>query len=217
MPPPLSGGDAVDWVALRDECGIDFPTDFKTFMEEYGGGVIENTLWLPSFVGSLDDWRNEYVNAREELHYDPEDSEVQPAGSAVEVPESGPLVPWAVSPAGTVACWYASEPDPDRWPVVVFKNRQAPQWAVYDGGFSWFLAAFILGEVVNPFGVEIRVGGGRADYLNWRDERTLRQDGIRVGGYIHDRSEFFSQLFAAGHDPLRYFPSAARVEGLWRA
>lgn len=170
-------------MALRDECGFDFPADFKIFMEEYGGGVIEDALWLPSFVGGLDDWRDEYANAREELHYGPEDAEVQPAGSAVEVPESAPLVPWAV----------------------------------YDGGFSWFLTALILGEVANPFGVEIAVGGGHADYLNRRDEKTLRREGVWVGGYVHDRREFFSHLFAAGHDPVHYFPSAARVEGPWRA
>ncbi|WP_032790537.1 SMI1/KNR4 family protein [Streptomyces baarnensis] len=44
LPPPRSGGDAVDWEQIGRTTGLAFPADYREFVELYGGGEIDEYL-----------------------------------------------------------------------------------------------------------------------------------------------------------------------------
>lgn len=44
MPPPHDGGTAVDWEAMARSWDRPFPPDYRRFIQEYGGGTIEDFL-----------------------------------------------------------------------------------------------------------------------------------------------------------------------------
>jgi hypothetical protein len=209
MRAPTRGGDAVDWENFREKLGFDLPADYKAFATYYGGGSIDDTLYIPSLVGEYDTWLREYANAQAELHYDSEKALTISNGPVADLPDGGALVPWGISPNSDICCWYVTGEDADNWPVVVFRNRQRPAWHRYDGSFLWFIYGAVVGQIENPFGVDFPTEGGSADYLNWRDEKFLRESGIFTFGYVHDRQNFFDRVSAAGFDPLDYFQSAA--------
>lgn len=209
MPPPKSGGDALDWSVLEGEFGVCFPGDYKLFMEAYGGGTIDETLSILPLTDGASEWRSEYLNADGYLFAEDIEAEL-----GIEIPGEDPpeglLVPWGVAPSGAVGCWFASGDDPDQWPVVVFRNRAHPTWFRYDHGFVGFLRSVIAGELDNTFGIMFPMWPGGADYLNRKDRALLKQRGISTLGYIHRPAECFARMRAAGIDPEQYLPHAVR-------
>ncbi|GHA77373.1 SMI1/KNR4 family protein [Streptomyces termitum] len=163
LPPPVSGGDSIDWQEIERARRLAFPADYREFVESYGGGEIDEYLSIgtPPVTGSgygdLLDRADPALSDR-----DREDlSALLPEG----VP---PLLPFADSASGDVAFWLC-EGAPDGWRVAVFR-RQASygmnRWTVFDGGMASFCVAALTGEV-NPFSERLSAGG-RHEFVSWR-------------------------------------------------
>ncbi|MGW2183452.1 SMI1/KNR4 family protein [Streptomyces sp. NPDC001732] len=164
LAPPVSGGDTVDWEAVEQETLLQFPADYREFVESYGGGEIDEYLSVStppvpgSPYGDLLDRVDPALSDRdrEEL------SALLPEG---DLPQ---LLPFTDSASGDVAFWLR-EGAPDTWRVAVFR-RQTPygvtRWTVFDGGMASFFLAVLTGET-DPFSERIEAAAQHV-FAKWR-------------------------------------------------
>ncbi|WP_418955613.1 SMI1/KNR4 family protein [Streptomyces tritici] len=162
LPPPLSGGDAVDWQEVERTANLVFPADYREFVESYGGGEINEYLSIStppvpgSAYGDLLDRVDPAVSNLEEL------AALLPAGSML------PLLPFADSASADVAFWLC-EGVPDDWRVAVFRRQTSygvNRWTVFDGGMASFLVAALTDEI-NPFSERLSAGD-RHQFVKWQ-------------------------------------------------
>ncbi|MBF6051696.1 hypothetical protein AF335_25990 [Streptomyces eurocidicus] len=177
MPPHANAGESVDWAAAGRIWGTTFPRDYVTFMAEYGEGTISDFLYvlqpLPSPYWTDPDtgMRAETANAGELLMGVP-----RPPGSAL-TPDR--LIAWGVTSGPDLLCWLTSDPDPDRWPVVVL-GRDTPEPAtVHDCGMAEFLRRlFLAGFGKCPLSGTRLWGEHAPKFLHCREERRIWDAGI---------------------------------------
>lgn len=164
LPPPLSGGDSIDWQEIERTARLTFPADYREFVESYGGGEIDDYLSVstPPVPGSA------YGDLLDRT--DPALSDRDREDLSVLLPEGAlpPLLPFADSASSDVAFWLC-EGAPDDWRVAVFR-RQTPygmnRWTVFDGGMAPFFVAVLTGEV-NPLSERLSAGD-RHEFVSWR-------------------------------------------------
>lgn len=168
LPPPPSGGDTVDWEGLSRTEGLTLPSDYREYVEVYGGGEIDEYLSIstPPVLGSAyDDLLDGLTPALR-----PEDE----AELAPYFP-GGPLKLLAFG--GTASAdeliWLRVG-DPDSWKIAVFR-RQTPHgqsgWTVFDGGMAELLLAVFDGNV-DPFSARA-LQRETHTFLTWHDIRNL--------------------------------------------
>ncbi|WP_331768114.1 SMI1/KNR4 family protein [Embleya sp. NBC_00896] len=165
LPPPVSGGDAVDWGAIERETLLRFPDDYREFVETYGGGEIDEYLSVKTPPAPGSPYGDVLDRINPALPDPDQDEDFRALGAGGDLP---PLLPFVDSMHGDVAFWLC-EGAPDDWRVVVFR-RQAPygtnRWPVFDGGMASFLMAVLTGEV-NPFSAGFEANE-RHVFTNWR-------------------------------------------------
>ncbi|WP_181188176.1 SMI1/KNR4 family protein [Actinopolyspora mortivallis] len=141
LPPPEEAAGAVDWNVVEESLGVRLPSDYKEFMDTYGGGTIEDFLIIYRFAdnieGTLEIWRNEMWRVR--YFWD-------------EVPEWVILeekweniLPWANTVDDDV-CYLLMEPreDPEQWCVV--SRDEDMDWSVFEGSMVEFLEEVVAGR-----------------------------------------------------------------------
>ncbi len=207
--PPVHGGDQVDWSAWRDELGFDFPSDYRRFMEVYGGGGIDQYLGIMSLSGDGKDWRDEYGNVSAMFGE-------RASGASVPCPYPaysglGGLVSWGVSAGPEFFYWLADSRNPDDWPVVIW-SRSEFEWYRHDDGFSSFLLSALEGRLDDDVFNREGFPSDRRDYLNYRDEKTLAGAGVQYFYYDISPGLVIEQCRAAGINPVDFFQSAGRYE-----
>ncbi|MGW2560471.1 SMI1/KNR4 family protein [Streptomyces sp. NPDC001514] len=164
LPPPVSGGDAVDWEEIERTTRLAFPADYREFVESYGGGEIDEYLSVgtPPVSGSA------YGDLLDRVDPSLSDRDREELGALLPGGALPPLLPFADSASSDVAFWLR-EGAPDDWRVAVFR-RQAPygmnRWTVFDGGMASFCVAVLTGEV-NPFSERLSAGD-RHEFMSWR-------------------------------------------------
>lgn len=156
LPPPAGPEPpATPWKRAGPEAGLAFPADYRAFADRYGGGRINGELtvavpsrtppWpgLPGGFPGFARYAEEVVGpVFRELRED------DPAANPYPLhPEPGGLLPWATSLGADHCFWLTADPDPDRWPVVVWLRQAAPpRWRRFDGGGTVaFLRALLDG------------------------------------------------------------------------
>ncbi|MER5965401.1 SMI1/KNR4 family protein [Streptomyces sp. NPDC002057] len=164
LPPPLSGGDSIDWEEIERTARLTLPADYREFVELYGGGEIDEYLSIstPPVPGSA------YGDLLDRMdlalsHQDREDLLALLPGDVLPS-----LLPFADSASSDVAFWLR-EGAPDDWRVAVFR-RQTPYgmncWTVFDGGMASFCVAVLTGEV-NPLTQRMSTRD-QHEFLSWR-------------------------------------------------
>ncbi|MCT4352613.1 SMI1/KNR4 family protein [Streptomyces sp. Je 1-79] len=162
LPPPVSGGDSIDWQEIQRTTGLTLPVDYREFVESYGGGEIDEYLSIstPPVPGSA---YGDLLDRTDPALSHPEHLLALLPGS--ELPS---LLPFADSASSDVAFWLC-EGAPDDWPVAIFR-RQTPygmnRWTVFDGGMASFCVAVLTGKV-NPFSERLSAED-RHEFLTWR-------------------------------------------------
>ncbi|MFD7972864.1 SMI1/KNR4 family protein [Streptomyces clavifer] len=164
LPPPVSGGDAVNWEAVQHETLLEFPADYRDFVESYGGGEIDEYLSVstPPVPGSP------YGDLLDRLDPALSDRDRQELGVHLPQGDLPQLLPFADSASSDVAFWLC-EGAPDDWQVAVFRRQTlhgVNRWTVFNGGMASFCAAVLTGEA-NPFSERIEADD-RHVFLNWR-------------------------------------------------
>lgn len=172
MPPVTDSDTAVDWDQLAESWGRPFPMDYQRFIAVYGVGMIDDFMglcmpepWVEPPVGDNGDMRAGSALARvlwEEERKVPELEGTNPR-----------LIVWAQDSAGDNLCWDATDPDPEKWPVMVY-NRGEGVWRRYDCGMVEFLVRHLEGDFPTcPLG-DVYLFGRRSAMFLTRTEYMRR-------------------------------------------
>ncbi|ROS41143.1 SMI1/KNR4 family protein [Amycolatopsis thermoflava] len=149
LPPPLARPEPPPWDRAVEEIGFQFPSDYRAFVDRYGGGAINEELHVscptefpyepgvsPGFAGYLEAMDlgvgDAYRSMRDSF---PEDYPYP------IFPEPGGLLQWGVTGGGDDLFWLTEDEDPDRWPVVIWWRNLDPRWESFPGGTVEFLLA----------------------------------------------------------------------------
>nr|WP_242432615.1 SMI1/KNR4 family protein [Streptomyces sp. Root1310] len=151
---------------LASSTGWKFPTDYKEFVEIYGGGEIDEYLSVrtpPTADGS--------PFGRLLEGTDPALTPDCRAELAPSLPASEELrlLPFGATATGDVVFWLI-EDAPENWKVVIFR-RQSPsgtkRWSIFDGGMADFFWSLLNGSL-EPFSQNF--SDESHTYLSWRDD-----------------------------------------------
>ncbi|MFF4342244.1 hypothetical protein ACFY00_20220 [Kitasatospora sp. NPDC001540] len=126
--PPAGGGNAIDWSRTTAEYGHGFPDDYRAFMQVYGEGTFDGFLYVTPPVSEV--YPNPPFPVREETDTACHTAEEE------DFDEPDLLIAWGGTVDADLLCWYACDPDPNRWTTVVFRRHWAPPecWTRFDCG-----------------------------------------------------------------------------------
>ncbi|MFE0458927.1 SMI1/KNR4 family protein [Kitasatospora sp. NPDC058965] len=175
VPPHPGAGDAIDWAEARCKWGTHFPADYRDFVSVYGGGSINNSFFIGLPLEVAQGPRSPLTF--EELNDDG-------YGLLDLAPEEDPAlrgwISWAADCSASHAFWDTSDPDPDKWSTLVLER--GGDWVDYDCGMVDFLIGFLTKEISpQPMGM---FSPERPTFLNWREVRRLKAEGIDPWPYI---------------------------------
>lgn len=158
MEPPQAVGATTPWHNAATEVGFEFPADYRDFVDVYGGGGVNDELFIAAptlrrtdsrfrtgFGGFVDQTTLGLGRSITEMRENAvalDDEETYPFPI---LPEPGGLLIWGNNANGDVCFWDTREADPDRWPVVVFL-LSSRHWDRFDGGMTEFLQAVLRGD-----------------------------------------------------------------------
>ncbi|MEU5384388.1 SMI1/KNR4 family protein [Kitasatospora cineracea] len=134
------------WDVVQHQLGTDLPSDYKTFIDTYGGGYVDTYLWVlePGCANEFYDLIHadeERAEANQQLWDGGEKKPAELEGTDAR------LIPWASTDNGEFLYWLARPgKDPDEWTVMVNEAR-GPWWEHLDMGFTQFLAAALSGDI----------------------------------------------------------------------
>ncbi|ASF11682.1 hypothetical protein NBRGN_057_02970 [Nocardia brasiliensis NBRC 14402] len=175
LPRGLGADEEIDWSAAELRWGTRFPGDYMAFMSVYGAGELVTAdefaglailMPLPKKSRFLDDqtFEAETENARDTwemlggqdgLDIDPQD-----------------ILAWGVTSGPDILCWLTTDPDPDRWPVLVCGRHTDTSFTLFPCNMVEFLRRLILDEHdLYPLSTDMR--GRSLRYLH-RLEREQR-------------------------------------------
>ncbi|MEU7606148.1 SMI1/KNR4 family protein [Streptomyces sp. NPDC040724] len=175
MPATHGADEDIDWPAAEAAWGTRFPADFIAFMGRFGAGSIngEASILLPLPKPGLQwdpaEMAEETENARQSW-------EAEGGRAAFDVdPEA--IIAWGVTGGSDILCWLTSDPDPDRWPVLVCGRHTADSFAVYPYGMAEFLYRLCSDEFdVSPVSITFW-DGGHLSFVHWRKAQRRWQEG----------------------------------------
>ncbi|MGJ5890821.1 SMI1/KNR4 family protein [Streptomyces niveiscabiei] len=165
LPPPVGGGDSIEWSSLQDSSFSELPEDYRDFVEIYGGGEIDEYLSIstPPIPGSA--YGDLFSGTDPSLG---SDGSCELEGMVPDIRETR-LLPVGFTASGDVIFWLC-EGKPSAWRIVVFK-RQSPygqsRWAMFDGGLVEFLVSLLEGKL-EPFSETFCIQDSHS-YVSWRD------------------------------------------------
>jgi hypothetical protein len=162
IPPPVDGGRAATpWGDAEGQVGFNFPSDYRDFVDRYGGsGWFNNELYViapttrqtdpdfgTGFQGFLD---NTLIGLGRDVSEERENAiALEDEGRFPHpiFPESGGLILFAYNANGDMCFWDPKSGNgPDDWVVVVF-CQAARQWVAFDGGVVDFFYAAASGLI----------------------------------------------------------------------
>jgi hypothetical protein len=176
MPPRGSVGASVDWSTVERSWGRRLPADYVAFIETYGGGGIEDYLEVHA-PEPLDD-RHTFQGMVAETQTARLTWKEYPQADSTSSEEEAPLVAWGTDASADLLCWLTVEPDPDKWPVAIWK-RGRNRWTVLDCGMAEFLLKVFRAELdENPLSDVALWGNASPVFISQAEEQRLRASGI---------------------------------------
>ncbi|MFJ1755194.1 hypothetical protein [Kitasatospora sp. NPDC088134] len=125
----------ASWDAAESLLGVTLPTGYKSFVDRWGPGALDDFLTV---FGPVDGTAHEaralwgtWYGWRQGQDRNP-DFDPFPYH-----PEPGGLIGWGADRYGGAWFFLAQGPDPDRWPIAVFSDTG--QWYATRGTFPAFL------------------------------------------------------------------------------
>ncbi|MEV4709574.1 hypothetical protein [Actinoplanes sp. NPDC049316] len=144
MPPPTESDTTVDWDRMAESWGTPFPAAYRRFIEIYGPGYIQDYLvigkpepWAEPSEGKPSDMRAGTATVQAQWREARREHNLE--GTAPR------LIYWGTDSSADNLCWDATDPDPERWPVLVY-NRGDDTWRRYDCGMVEFLVRHLEGD-----------------------------------------------------------------------
>ena len=165
--PEIRAGAGADWSPVEAQLGVALPGDYKTFVDAYGAGMVDDHLTVCA-PGAAQEWvdlvqHNDYAHVCVRLDFaGPDDYEGDwQLGDATrwtpdreDVPSwfqpGDDLISWGHTGNGDFLFWHVRPGTaPDAWPVV-FKER-GPYWEQYRTGFCGTLAGLLTGDLQSEY------------------------------------------------------------------
>jgi hypothetical protein len=160
--------------------GTRLPADYRAFISVYGGGCIGHDLnvLLPrpapgpqwEDAGLTDETANLRLTWR---------IAIDRAG--LDLDEDA-LLSWGVGSSDPdLLGWVTSDPDPQRWPVLVCPRHVLygePSWQLYDCGMVTFLLRLLRAELARCPLSGTALWGYPAPFVHWREQQRRFQAGL---------------------------------------
>ncbi|MFC5173167.1 SMI1/KNR4 family protein [Streptomyces mutomycini] len=164
LPTDLGADEEIDWAAAEARWGTRFPRDYMAFMSVYGAGSLLDDLGvlmpLPKEYIQWDPgtFEEETENARYtwEMLGGQEGLDIDPAH----------ILAWGVTSGADILCWLTTDPDPDRWPVLVAGRHTPEGFTLFTCGMVEFLRGLILDEH-DPYPLSVDLRGAPPRYVHW--------------------------------------------------
>lgn len=164
LPPPPSGGDAVDWEALFAQTGTRLPGDYREFVEVYGGGMVDSyiSILVPPVLGY------------------PYYAEWQGAPSLLDEARLRRAPDWLIGRSvfqygangdGDEIFWLCESAEPETWETLVYKRQRSAgeeRWKRFPMGMVRFWTSVLGGEIRSPFSAG-DFPSRHPTYVTWRD------------------------------------------------
>ncbi|WP_160311534.1 SMI1/KNR4 family protein [Streptacidiphilus melanogenes] len=161
FPPPAVPVASPPWERSRAEIGLDFPSDYRAFVDLYGAGEFgtpdslachvhaPTSCLLPGgretgFKGYIE-WHASEMDDLFGSELDEED-DTKPAYRIF--PEPGGLLIWGENEQGDLYFWLTSDGPPDQWPVVMWARGPVTTYR-FDMGMVDVLLGSARGEIPN--------------------------------------------------------------------
>jgi hypothetical protein len=143
LPPPQEVSDQptdIDWARCEAEL-VQLPTDYKSFLANYGTGCIDGFIWIfsPSSKNpnlNLLIQAKKQLSALEELFRQKNEAKVYPL-----YPEAAGLLPFGITDNGDVLFWKTLG-QAEKWSVVVGHSR-SPEYEEFETGMLDFVASVL--------------------------------------------------------------------------
>ena len=163
------GTERIDWVAAEAGLGTRLPADYRSFLDAYGVGDILNMVVLP-----------------------PMEIDVPGPSIATETAEfrtlwnedggvPGDVLPWGGGCNANLLGWLTTGPDPDAWPVVVWRRHMSSDethWKLFDCGMVRFIVRLMRAEFDRcPLG-DASLWGQPAPFVSRREQRRRLVAGL---------------------------------------
>lgn len=158
LPPPPGDVMRPPWHESAAEVGIDFPGDYRAFVDHYGGGAISIGPRAPRFFiyaphsqprgpGGSAGFRALVEETDEGFGPDFDGGDPEHWGGPTYQVGSQPggLLAWGETEDGDVFFWLTGNPDPNRWPVVMWARGLVTSYR-FEGGMVEFLLAVFSGN-----------------------------------------------------------------------
>jgi hypothetical protein len=163
--PPAGGGDSIDWEQIRLEHGVVFPADYRSFVEVYGGGSIDD--YIAIFTPEVEDSPYGMILGGAALIPGLRHSDGYPY-----YPDPDGIFHWGGDMEGDDVFWNCVSDDPDEWTILVWKRHPGPyeeRWEPFSGGMVEFLLAMIRDGHPSPFAVR-DIPSSSSTFTGWREE-----------------------------------------------
>ncbi|MFJ6141884.1 SMI1/KNR4 family protein [Kitasatospora sp. NPDC092286] len=149
MGEPLYVPAGVPWEGAPVELGVQLPSDYRAFVDLYGGvsfagewGVYSPRLHLGSMaLSGMARWRFDN-NTEFRVQVEMEDEFRRQERTAVYPDPSG-LLYWGRNTNHNHLCWITEGSDPDRWDVALWHRGMIDR---FDGGFAEFVVTVLEGR-----------------------------------------------------------------------
>jgi hypothetical protein len=138
--PRFLWSDPKPWISLERDLGVQFPADYKQFVDAYGPVRINNqlTIYHPATV---------WYNLGEEIREEPdlwadveEDRPPHPMGTG-----PGELFPWANSVSSERAYFRVSRDESEEWVIAVIERDECV-YTEYAITFNEWMLSYLQGE-----------------------------------------------------------------------
>ncbi|MCX4720331.1 SMI1/KNR4 family protein [Streptomyces virginiae] len=163
LPPDLGTDEEIDRAAAEARWGTRLPQDYMAFMSMWGAGSFDGVSILMPLPKEYVQWdpgtfEEETENARDTwemlggqqgLDIDPDD-----------------ILAWGVTSGADILCWLTTDPDPDRWPVLVCGRHTREDFTLFSCGMVEFLRKLLLNEF-DPYPISIGLGDAPPRYVHW--------------------------------------------------
>jgi SMI1-KNR4 cell-wall len=137
---PRESPSKADWKIVESKWCV-LPTDFKSFVTEYGTGSIDGFIWIFNPAS-----RNPNLDLVQQISRQIEALRGSTSVGLTAFPQSGGILPFGLTDNGDLLAWKV-QGIPDSWGIVVVDSR-APSYEKFDRGFSDFLVGILRKKIV---------------------------------------------------------------------
>ncbi|MFE5735430.1 SMI1/KNR4 family protein [Streptomyces sp. NPDC056528] len=142
--PRFNWSDPEPWAELKREFGVEFPSDFREFMDAYGSIQINDQLYLEHPAGHLQHNLGETIRGDLKMWQEEDMAEFLPSPAGTN---PGELMPTASAVTGEWVFLRVPDDPSSPWRIVV-QELDSPESTLYEMTFSEWLLAYLKGEDV---------------------------------------------------------------------